>query len=209
MCFTHFPPAAAAAAFIFRAHPDLPLASLCHSTNLPAECIHTCAVRYYCSTVAVRHPPSCCEQVSLDLRQLILELYERHLSPNGRSVSYKKLGSDPLFRRYVDATAELQKVWSWGGLGFWCSGGASTPRPSCSRSGPHKMVATGALSARQSNHSLARRPTLCSFHLGLGVHPVDISLISSPNLPFPPGQLTSPLSRRPTLSFPPGQVDIS
>ena len=152
--------------------------------------------------------PPCCEQVSLDLRQLILELYERHLSPNGRSVSYKKLGSDPLFRRYVDATAELQKVWSWGGLGFWCSGGASTPRPSCSRSGPHKMVATGALSARQSNHSLARRPTLCSFHLGLGVHPVDISLISSPNLPFPPGQLTSPLSRRMTLSVPPGQVDI-
>ena len=118
MCFTHFPPAAAAAAFIFRAHPDLPLASLCHSTNLPAECIHTCAVRYYCSTVAVRHPPSCCEQVSLDLRQLILELYERHLSPDGRSVSYKKLGSDPLFRRYVDATAELQKVWYLGGSGF-------------------------------------------------------------------------------------------
>lgn len=48
--------------------------------------------------------------MSLDLRQLILELYERHLSPDGRSVSYKQLGSDPLFRRYVDAAAELQKV---------------------------------------------------------------------------------------------------
>ncbi len=49
-------------------------------------------------------------QVSVELRQLILELYERHLSGDGRSVSYKQLGRDPLFKKYVDATVELQRV---------------------------------------------------------------------------------------------------
>jgi hypothetical protein len=49
-------------------------------------------------------------QVASELRQLILELYSKHLSPDGRSVDYKSLGEDPLFREYVDATAELQQV---------------------------------------------------------------------------------------------------
>ncbi len=45
-----------------------------------------------------------------ELRQLILELYERHLSPDGRAVSYRGIKADPLFRKYVNATAELQRV---------------------------------------------------------------------------------------------------
>lgn len=49
-------------------------------------------------------------QVATDLRQLILDLYERHLSEDGRDVSYKGMSQDPLFAKYVDATAELQRV---------------------------------------------------------------------------------------------------
>lgn len=49
-------------------------------------------------------------QVATDLRQLILELYERHLSQDGTDISYKGIMDDPLFAKYVDATAELQRV---------------------------------------------------------------------------------------------------
>lgn len=48
--------------------------------------------------------------MSQDLRELILLLYERHLSADGRAVDYKQLGRDPMFKRYIDMTAELQKV---------------------------------------------------------------------------------------------------
>lgn len=44
------------------------------------------------------------------LRGLILDLYEKHLSPDGKSVSYKAMSRDPLFRTFVDATAELQAL---------------------------------------------------------------------------------------------------
>ncbi|GIL48823.1 hypothetical protein Vafri_5253 [Volvox africanus] len=49
-------------------------------------------------------------EVANDLRQLILELYDKHLSPDGRSVSYGAIRSDPRFNAFVAATAELQKV---------------------------------------------------------------------------------------------------
>ncbi|GLI62777.1 hypothetical protein VaNZ11_005523 [Volvox africanus] len=49
-------------------------------------------------------------EVATDLRQLILELYDKHLSPDGRSVSYGAIRSDPRFAVFVAATAELQKV---------------------------------------------------------------------------------------------------
>lgn len=48
--------------------------------------------------------------VAEELRRLILGLYGKYLSEDGRSVSYKAMGADPLFRRYVDAAAELQAV---------------------------------------------------------------------------------------------------
>jgi glutaredoxin len=48
--------------------------------------------------------------LSSHLRGLILDLYEKHLSPDGKSVSYKSMSEDPFFRRFVDATAELQSV---------------------------------------------------------------------------------------------------
>ena len=49
-------------------------------------------------------------QVSRDLRELILLLYERHLSVDGRAVDYKQLGRDEMFKQYIDTAAELQKV---------------------------------------------------------------------------------------------------
>eukprot|EP00878_Enallax_costatus_P009243 GHUV01009661.1.p1 GENE.GHUV01009661.1~~GHUV01009661.1.p1 ORF type:complete len:515 (+),score=139.91 GHUV01009661.1:157-1701(+) len=50
------------------------------------------------------------EVVAEDLRGRILRLYDKHLSRDGRSVSYKGLKADPGFWEYVDATAELQRV---------------------------------------------------------------------------------------------------
>lgn len=50
------------------------------------------------------------EVVAEDLRGRILKLYDKHLSSDGRSVSYKALKADPQFWDYVNATAELQRV---------------------------------------------------------------------------------------------------
>lgn len=55
-------------------------------------------------------------QVATGLRELILRLYDKHLSADGRAVSYGALRSDPQFREFVTATAELQKVRDWTGL---------------------------------------------------------------------------------------------
>lgn len=60
-------------------------------------------------------PPLCLAsdspfQVATELRGLILQLYESHLSADGFSVSYGRMARDPLFQQYVAATAELQKV---------------------------------------------------------------------------------------------------
>ncbi|PNH06292.1 hypothetical protein TSOC_007355 [Tetrabaena socialis] len=49
-------------------------------------------------------------EVAASLRGRILELYDTHLSGDGRSVSYGALRADPRFAAFVDATAELQKV---------------------------------------------------------------------------------------------------
>jgi len=48
--------------------------------------------------------------VSAQLRQMILNLYETHMTPDGKKVNYKAMAGDPAFRLYVDAAAELQKV---------------------------------------------------------------------------------------------------
>jgi hypothetical protein len=50
------------------------------------------------------------EVVAEDLRARILALYDKHLSADGRAVSYAALKQDPEFWEYVDATAELQRV---------------------------------------------------------------------------------------------------
>jgi hypothetical protein len=50
------------------------------------------------------------EVVAEDLRARILALYDKHLSADGRAVSYAVLKKDPEFWDYVDATAELQRV---------------------------------------------------------------------------------------------------
>ncbi|EFJ53261.1 hypothetical protein VOLCADRAFT_115835 [Volvox carteri f. nagariensis] len=52
-------------------------------------------------------PPN---EVAASLRNLILELYDKHLSKDGRSLSYGALRSDPNFATFVASTAELQKV---------------------------------------------------------------------------------------------------
>ena len=62
---------------------------------------NTCVMHAWCTGTT---------QVSRDLRELILSLYERHLSVDGRAVDYKQLGKDEMFKRYVDTAAELQKV---------------------------------------------------------------------------------------------------
>ena len=49
-------------------------------------------------------------QVSAQLRQMILNLYDVYMTPDGKKVYYKAMAKDPAFRRYVDAAAELQKV---------------------------------------------------------------------------------------------------
>ncbi|WIA08629.1 hypothetical protein OEZ85_008058 [Tetradesmus obliquus] len=50
------------------------------------------------------------EVVAEELRGRILALYDKHLSADGRAVSYAALKQDPEFWEYVDATAELQRV---------------------------------------------------------------------------------------------------
>lgn len=61
------------------------------------------------------------EVVAEDLRGRILRLYDKHLSKDGRAVSYKGLRKDPEFWEYVDATAELQRVSpAWTGCCLCC-----------------------------------------------------------------------------------------
>jgi len=48
--------------------------------------------------------------VSESLRQIILRLYDKHLASDGKALNYKALKQDPVFKTYVNATAELQKV---------------------------------------------------------------------------------------------------
>jgi hypothetical protein len=48
--------------------------------------------------------------VSAQLRQMILSLYDTHMTVDGKKVNYKAMARDPAFRLYVDAAAELQKV---------------------------------------------------------------------------------------------------
>lgn len=49
-------------------------------------------------------------EVSKGLRQLILQLYDKHLTPHGKALNYHALKGDPDFKTFVNATAELQKV---------------------------------------------------------------------------------------------------
>lgn len=48
--------------------------------------------------------------MSESLRQIILRLYDKHLASDGKALNYKALKQDPVFKTYVNATAELQKV---------------------------------------------------------------------------------------------------
>ena len=49
-------------------------------------------------------------EVSKGLRQLILQLYDKHLTGDGKALNYEALRSDPDFKTFANATAELQKV---------------------------------------------------------------------------------------------------
>ena len=49
-------------------------------------------------------------EVSESLRQIILHLYDKHLAADGKALNYDALAQDPVFKTYVNATAELQKV---------------------------------------------------------------------------------------------------
>lgn len=72
------------------------------------------------------------EVVAEDLRSQILGLYDAHLSKDGRSVSYGGMRKDPAFWRYVDTTAELQRVGRrWCGLGCSSCGGCYCCKATC------------------------------------------------------------------------------
>ena len=49
-------------------------------------------------------------EVSEGLRQIILQLYDKHLSADGKALNYDALHKDSMFPLYVNATAELQRV---------------------------------------------------------------------------------------------------
>ena len=59
-----------------------------------------------CRFGAARSP----SQISESLRQIILRLYDKHLAADGKALNYEALKKDPVFKTYVNATAELQKV---------------------------------------------------------------------------------------------------
>ena len=48
--------------------------------------------------------------ISKGLRAVILRLYDKHLASDGKALDYEALKSDPVFKTYVNATAELQKA---------------------------------------------------------------------------------------------------
>jgi hypothetical protein len=54
--------------------------------------------------------PHAAAAVAEGLRARILVLFEAHLAPDGRAVSYAAMKADPAFWEYVDASAELQRV---------------------------------------------------------------------------------------------------
>ncbi len=45
-----------------------------------------------------------------DIRRALLQLYGRYTSSDGKKVNYTAWRADPDWRRFVDATAELQKA---------------------------------------------------------------------------------------------------
>ncbi|XP_032229397.2 uncharacterized protein LOC5505107 [Nematostella vectensis] len=49
-------------------------------------------------------------EVGEELRHLILQLYNKHLSPDGKGVDYTAMGQSTQFQDYVKHTAELQRV---------------------------------------------------------------------------------------------------
>ncbi|KXZ42590.1 hypothetical protein GPECTOR_132g602 [Gonium pectorale] len=49
-------------------------------------------------------------EVASSLRSLILQLYDDHLSPDGKVLRYGALRADPRFGAFVAATAELQQL---------------------------------------------------------------------------------------------------
>lgn len=68
-------------------------------------------------------------QVAESVRSRILRLYDRHLTGDGKKVSYAALRADPDWADFVAATAELQKaspelnIWNQGHTDFFgCEG---------------------------------------------------------------------------------------
>ncbi|XP_061547657.1 uncharacterized protein zgc:152951 [Phycodurus eques] len=49
-------------------------------------------------------------EISLRLRELILKLFSEHLSADGKSVDYKGMSANPVFRHYSELAIQLQRV---------------------------------------------------------------------------------------------------
>jgi len=54
--------------------------------------------------------PRPASELGEELRQLILAIYNNHLSPDGKKVDYKSIAKDEKFKLYATKTAELQRV---------------------------------------------------------------------------------------------------
>ncbi|XP_066914588.1 uncharacterized protein [Clytia hemisphaerica] len=54
--------------------------------------------------------PHQASELGEELRQLILAIYNNHLSPDGKKVDYRSIAKDEKFKLYATKTAELQRV---------------------------------------------------------------------------------------------------
>lgn len=91
------------------------------------------------------------EVVAEDLRSRILQLYDKHLSNDGRAVSYEALRADPEFWEYVDVTAELQRV-----SGSQCDAGDSWKGIRCRPVVEHCASCATCLCSTQCHSSIFR-----------------------------------------------------
>ena len=54
--------------------------------------------------------PRPASELGEDLRRLILSIYNKHLSADGKKVNYTAIGDEPDFKKYIEKTAELKRV---------------------------------------------------------------------------------------------------
>jgi len=90
--------------------------AVCVHPSIGYSCISLASVHYInsLSFLSLVHLLLCdckaCVACLHRLRQIILRLYDKHLASDGKALNYKALKQDPVFKTYVNATAELQNA---------------------------------------------------------------------------------------------------